>query len=818
MKPKNHLVYFTFYFLLSSAALFSQSQNDERENSPLMMFRLGEKKEDNRLPIDADPRNRTAVDDSSSQVSRGTVVGEREGGGAVSDPELATAQQAKQYWIAQKENAIREVQTSKSKLNPADQIAKAQQQKADFKNKAAGLLEAVSTAAPEKAEGLMMVASVYENAAEEAEQVEHLWTLRQKKNDVPWSHRTERDQAQTAIEKASEWAALDPAAKREKVLSTFPDNFLNHYQSADAALSEAQKAWEHQAASRWAVENQQEIIKQAAAILEQRKAEVDQINLEKTTAGRVAAAAEKITDVLQYVSINNVSPALLSKGIAIIADVINRRNEKAPIKEAARDLDDRAHIAEELNKIATSAEEAALEKESSARRAEKKARQDEVGIAIAAAEKLENFFDGAFLWKEEIDRVKKEAHGLQQEVHNNLEEQGKATRAARSLATGHQDIVKQLQREKAEQESGFQVANSSLKSIQDQIRDWKANDEAAERKLDELRGLERSRQQEVTSLNDMIHEIDQRLTEAQSTASTTDQHAAVLEKEYREQHKDAFDRDAAMVRNISRAEAHAIAHQVAYLRHWPEEAAHDGITAEGIAEAKVVADVQSHPAVLEAVFTTAVAAISIPTSPSLNEGETQEDEDSNNVPFVNSNAMNPDVRTAGELDLQLLAKIAKKMENQLQTAYKSFKDGKKSLEINPEDQLAEEEEDGLIGDVNQATETVVTPILLEQAIQEQENKTAAALAAYYQYEEELENNSAGGIAATGDTEEQADTSVIKEDLIANIRNAYIGIQRVYFYFEKCREAEAIQQQKQVHDKQHQKKTAGIAALIKSKKK
>lgn len=809
MKTKNHLSLFLLGFLISTTALFSQSENGDNPEatSPLMMFRRGEKhsgeekKEHDVSSLTAEQRGRTVVDDPSSGVVRGTVF--RGEGGEASDPDLAAAQKAKQDSIAQKANAINEVHKSNSALDPAKKIAKAQEEKASFKNQAAGFLEAVSTADSAEAARLTQIAHTYLAAAEEAEQVEHLWTLRQQKNAIPWANRTERGQAQIAIEEASKFAALDPTERREKILATLLDGLLNHYQHADTALREAQEAWDHQAASRWAVENQQVALEQVALVLKEKKAEFDAINLEKTRAGRIAAIADKITDVVQYVSINNVSPAVFTKGIAIVADVMNRRNAKAPLKAAARTLDDHAQIADELNAIAASAAQDAPEKESSARRAESEARQAEENVAIVAAKKLKPFFDGADLWKKEMEQAQRAVHQLQQEEHSNLEVQGRAAREARSIAIAHQDQVKQLQRDRTQQELNRETAQNALNNLQDQDRDWKADGEAADKRLGELRMAERNKQQEVTSFNDVIHEIDQLLTEAQSMSSSANQEATALEKKYREQHKEAFDRDAAIGRNISRAQAHAIAHQAAYLAHWPKEAMCDGITAESIVAAKVsmgaATAVSNEPITSNPVAAEVAEPISVKN----------ESDDS---------AMSQDARTAEALDLQLLAKIAQKMKRQLAVAHQSFQDEKKSLEIKLEDQLTEEEKDGLIGDISKATEEVATATLLERVIQEQEEKTAKVLAAYYQYSSELENNFTGEVAAKGDAEGQSDANVIKEDLIDNIRDAYIGIQRVYFYFQKCSEAEAMEKQKKGHEEQYQKNLGGMAALIKNRKK
>ncbi|MCX6957294.1 MAG: hypothetical protein NT164_01975, partial [Verrucomicrobiae bacterium] len=79
---KNHLIQFACCFLLSTAALFSQYQNQDNA-SPLMMFRHeaknpAEEKAGDQLSVGADPRNRTAIEGPSSEAPRGTVCEGRE--------------------------------------------------------------------------------------------------------------------------------------------------------------------------------------------------------------------------------------------------------------------------------------------------------------------------------------------------------------------------------------------------------------------------------------------------------------------------------------------------------------------------------------------------------------------------------------------------------------------------------------------------------------------------------------------------------------------------------------------------------------------
>lgn len=137
------------------------------------------------------------------------------------DPELDKAERAKEIWIGQKENAINDVQTSEKGLDPASKISAASEAKKSFQKQADEISQNLNSASPEEVVRLKRIADAYLYAAEEAGQVETLWTIRQKKNSlsrVSFSYTHDNEAARTELNEARRLAALTPTQRKAELL------------------------------------------------------------------------------------------------------------------------------------------------------------------------------------------------------------------------------------------------------------------------------------------------------------------------------------------------------------------------------------------------------------------------------------------------------------------------------------------------------------------------------------------------------------------------------------------------------------------------
>lgn len=508
------------------------------------------------------------------------------------DKRLVEAEQVRDTWIAQKEIAI--ATQSDSSKNPTEEARVAHEARVSLLNQGNSIYaDAKGSVDASDVHQFTKVARAYWRAAEEAEQIENIWTLRQAKNANKTAfgvsiHNSKHEQLDKNLKEGIRWARLTPEQRRSELTGE-----KDSYPEVDRLWKEAQEAWEYKAAARWAAEHQEEILQRVAAILEEEQQAFDQKNPQKTMLGKVSSSFDKATEVLQYVSIAQMSPAVVPKAIAIITDVINRRIQKSSLKEAHRDVNVQTELAEQLREEAVSAEKIALERTSIAQHAEERAAKSVLenvrklqevfsspssevnGSRLAAIKNNDSIWkEGAHaVWKERISASEEALIKLQQEgssfqpALDLSEEARERAQTARSKAVADQERVTQVEEVTKEQEEALATLRGELNALEDQMR---RNDAAT---LATLRTQYQEKEGEAATLYNAIQESMRLLKQAQEATKASEQEAVSLEQVYREKFDAYFHEKTLFERKVQRAKTRLHAEKEAYKQVWPEEAA-----------------------------------------------------------------------------------------------------------------------------------------------------------------------------------------------------------------------------------------------------
>lgn len=517
------------------------------------------------------------------------------------DPELINAKDVEAFWTDKKIQAVKEVQKTKQEraefaLNPAEEITQAQVAKRELKEQIDKIVKDVEGADTETATRSTTIAQAYLNAAEEAEQVEYLWTIRKKKNEISTRSlncNSPHGAARMELNEACRWAQFTPAQRREELMGD------THYQQVDALYNEAQQAWDRQTAARWAKEHHALLEEKIIQALQKEKEQFASKDLRKTMAGKIVAATDKTTQVLNGISFHGLSPAVLSQAIAIVADIINRRIEKAPLKAATQAACDYKEILQALNEAEDTARDIAGSKEGQAKRAEEEAlaKSELPAIAYNVAQKLKMLFEeltsfdpnnithrstrfaaikaldpdwtnAVSVWRKRMNESEKLIQELEHLKKIVLPPPEEMLRTRNNAKTAQSQFLKIKEAEIEQNITLIEITNE-LKQLDDEIRDWKAD---AETSLDDLAHQKRNKQAQIGYINNDLQSTLRELEALQAKATALEESATQLERNYKEKHKRSFDAISQIQRRIDRAKARADADGEAYRAIWPEEA------------------------------------------------------------------------------------------------------------------------------------------------------------------------------------------------------------------------------------------------------
>ncbi len=202
--------------------------------------------------------------------------------------DLSLAEETRDNWISQKEEVIA-TQDDATKKPTKEAQKKVHDERLFLAEKANDIYKAAKGSTDSAAAAdLTKIARAYWTAAEEAEQIENIWTLRKKKNanktligvSLPGK---KHDQLNENLKEAIRWARLTPEERRAELTGE-----EDSYPEVDRLWKEAQEAWEDKEAATWALANQEAMLQEAAKNLEKQQQVLASKNLQKTREGKVS--------------------------------------------------------------------------------------------------------------------------------------------------------------------------------------------------------------------------------------------------------------------------------------------------------------------------------------------------------------------------------------------------------------------------------------------------------------------------------------------------------------------------------------------------